>query len=90
MFPYFESIYPDNLTGQQLDELLALGWYRMHQTVFTCSHIGQKELHRVHWLRYPIGIITERASHRKIKKRCQSFRTVIQDFREISQEHRAL
>ncbi|MFM7488092.1 MAG: arginine-tRNA-protein transferase [Cytophagales bacterium] len=90
MFPYFESISPDKLTGQQLDELLALGWYRMHQTVFTCSHIGQEELHRVHWLRYPIGIITERASHRKIKKRCQSFRTVIQDFKGISQEHRAL
>jgi arginine-tRNA-protein transferase len=90
LFPYFDRVTPESITGQQLDELLALGWYRMHQTVFTCSHIGQEELHRVHWLRYPIGKITERTSHRKIKKRCQSFRTVIQDFGGISREHKAL
>ncbi|MFM8913039.1 MAG: hypothetical protein ACKOE6_09015 [Flammeovirgaceae bacterium] len=90
MSPYFDRISPDFLTGHQLDELLALGWYRMHQTVFTCSHIGQEELYRVHWLRYQVNQITARASHRKIKSRCQSFRTVIQDFSEIPKEHLAL
>lgn len=87
MSPYFDRIAPAFLTGHQLDELLALGWYRMHQMVFTCSHIGQEELHRVHWLRYHINSITQRTSHRKIERRCKAFRTVIQDFSEIQKEH---
>ncbi len=88
--PYFDRITPAFLTGHQLDELLALGWYRMHQTVFTCSHIGQAELHRVHWLRYQVNQITPRTSHRKIRRRCRSFRTVVENFTEIQQAHIAL
>lgn len=67
-----------------------MGWYRMHQTVFTCSHIGQEELYRVHWLRYHINEITERATHRKIRRRCQSFRVAIETFSETTVEHALL
>lgn len=90
MSPYFDRIAPEYLTGHQLDELLALGWYRMHQTVFTCSHIEHEQLYRVHWLRFYINEIVDRASHRKTKRRCQSFQVTIKDFSEISTEHALL
>ncbi len=31
MIPYYHSIRPETLTGDELDQLLELGWYRMHQ-----------------------------------------------------------
>ena len=50
--PYFYRLRPESISGHELDQLLALGWYRMHQDIFTCSHIGVDESYRVHWLRF--------------------------------------
>lgn len=46
---------PEHLTYDQLDTLLSLGWYRMHQSVFTTNYIFiDGRTLRVFWLRYPL------------------------------------
>lgn len=81
---------PDSITGYELDQLLALGWYRMHQYLFTSSHIGMEEPHRVHWLRYAVNEINRHASHRKIRRRNKHFRFTIEDVNTIVDDHREL
>ncbi len=90
MKPYYNSFYPAALSGADLDALLALGWYRMHQTIFTSSHVGLDEVYRVHWLRYAIEEINRHASHRKIRSRNQNFRWAIEDFTIIPASHMEL
>ena len=90
MKPYYYSVSPDSLAGNELDQLLALGWYRMHQYLFTCSHLGIEEPHRVHWLRYATSEIKEHASHRKIRKRNKNFRVSIEDFNALREDHQLL
>ncbi len=87
MKPYYYSVSPDSITGNELDQLLALGWYRMHQYLFTCSHIGIEEPHRVHWLRYAISEIRCHASHRNIRKRNKNFRFTIENFTGLREDH---
>jgi arginine-tRNA-protein transferase len=81
---------PDSLSGNELDHLLAIGWYRMHQTLFTCSHVELGELYRVHWLRYHIDRIAPRSTHKRIKARAKEFTFSIDDFTEVRDDHRAL
>lgn len=90
MTPYFHSIKPDLLKGEELDQLLALGWYRMHQTVFTVSHLEHGDLYRVHWLRYALMQIKERATHRRIRSRAGRFRVTIENVEVISVVHKQL
>lgn len=90
MTHYYDSFSPEKLTGPDLDKLLALGWYRMHQTIFTTSHVGLEEVYRVHWLRYLLGDIQNHASHRKIYKRNSLFRFTIEDFNSIRADHAEL
>jgi len=47
----------------------------MEQTIFTTSHLFREDglpPQRVHWLRYPLSSLRERASHRRIRRRHQS------------------
>jgi len=88
--PYYYSVEPDAISGKELDQLLALGWYRMHQYLFTCSHIGVDEPYRVHWLRYPLSEIKEASTHRKIRRRNQPFRVSIEDANSIRADHKEL
>lgn len=87
MKPYYYSVSPDSITGNELDQLLALGWYRMHQYLFTCSHIGMEDPHRVHWLRYAISEIRSHASHRSIRKRNKHFRFTIENLTALREDH---
>ncbi len=87
MKPYYYSVSPDSIAGNELDQLLALGWYRMHQFLFTCSHIGMEEPHRVHWLRYAISEITNHTSHRSIRKRNKNFHFTIENFTALRDDH---
>jgi len=49
---YYDIHYPENLSGNQLDEYLADGWYRMQQTIFTTDVIlKDNKLSPVFWLR---------------------------------------
>ena len=90
MTHYYNSIRPERITGSDLDKLLALGWYRMHQTIFTSSHVGLEEIYRVHWLRYSLNEIKSHVSHRKIRKRNKDFRFTIEDFTAIRADHAEL
>jgi len=74
----------------ELDFLLAHGWYRMHQSIFTSSHLHLEEPYRVHWLRYPLVEIKTHASHKRIRKRCQAFRYTIEELSVIRADHEAL
>lgn len=76
MQPYYQSISPTALQGNQLDTLLALGWFRMHQNLFTTSHIRRGVWHRVHWLRFPVAAIEPRRSHARIRKKMRPWRIV--------------
>jgi arginine-tRNA-protein transferase len=58
----------------------------MHQTLFTCSHIGANDEHRVHWLRYDIGQIKRHASHQRIRRKNKSFQFTIQPTGSIEKE----
>lgn len=80
MTPYYDSILPKSITPAGLDHALALGWYRMHQGIFTCSHVNLGNLYRVHWLRYRLHDVQEKAAHRRIKKINQAFTFSIEDF----------
>ena len=90
MKPYYYSVSPDSITGDELDQLLALGWYRMHQYLFTTSHIGIENPHRVHWLRYVIKEINVHTSHRSIRKRNKDFRYTIENLTVLREDHRQL
>jgi arginyl-tRNA--protein-N-Asp/Glu arginylyltransferase len=69
---YHEKFKPEELTPEVLDQLLALGWYRMKQTIFSTSHIqfqkGDLPL-KVIWLRYAVDELKARRSHKKISRR---------------------
>lgn len=87
MTPYHHSFYPEEITGPDLDRLLALGWYRMHQTIFTSSHVGLQEVYRVHWLRYALHEIRMHSSHQKIRNRNKNFSFTIEDLTDIRPDH---
>lgn len=87
---YYDTLSPDTLSGDQLDQLLALGWYRMHQSIFATSHVELGELFRVHWLRFPISSLGNSKSIGRIRKKNKSFRFEIEDFYGISPAHSEL
>lgn len=87
---YHKTLDLDSLSGSELDHYLAMGWYRMHQHIFTSTHLLGEEIWRVHWLRFPVGEIAERSGHRRIRKRNQAFQVTIGNFYGIRQDHEEL
>lgn len=88
---YHRTEYPDQLSPAAFDRYLALGWYRMRQHVFTCSHLfdfnEESELtglRRVWWMRFSINQILQHSSHHKLKKINNGFRVVIGPHETIS------
>lgn len=52
---YYDIHYPEQLTGKELDDYLANGWYRMQQTIFATDVIFKdNKLLPVFWLRLSI------------------------------------
>lgn len=81
MVVYKKIRHPTTLTGQQLDALLALGWYRMNQTIFTTTHSfidALSDFRPVWWLRFPVDGIQEHASHRRLRRRNAHFQVEYQ------------
>jgi leucyl-tRNA---protein transferase len=87
---YHDRISPESISGPQLDHVLALGWYRTHQSIFTTSHVELGEQYRVHWLRFPLPEIKESSSSRRIRNKNKSFQVVIEDFETIRPDHQEL
>jgi arginine-tRNA-protein transferase len=81
---YHDSFSPESLSGMELDHLLAHGWYRMHQSVFTTSHVDLVDVYRVHWLRFPVVELKDHRSHRKLRSRNSNFTFTINDADEIT------
>ena len=53
--PQTEKYLPKKLTGEELDDYLARGWYRMGCEVFTCQFLYFKEkLYSPVWIRLPL------------------------------------
>lgn len=47
--------FPLDMAGQELDEYLAKGWFRMGQTIFTTDFIPvEGKIHPVYWLRFDV------------------------------------
>lgn len=61
--------YPEELSGSELDEYLARGWFRMQQAVFTCRYLFQEGmLSTAVWLRLPLDGYHFSKSLRKLMK----------------------
>lgn len=90
MKSHYDSISPASLSGQELDALLAAGWFRMHQRMFTATHLSYDDYCRVHWLRYPLDSIKDQPSHRQIRKKNKSFLYRVDDFRSLDTGHMSL
>lgn len=73
---YYDVIHMKKCQGKDFDLLLSLGWYPMGQKVFTTSHLfkedGSPPL-QVHWLRFPVAAVSNRASHRRIRNKNHNF-----------------
>ena len=75
MIAYHRTVAPDSLSAYDLDRLLSMGWYRMHQNIFTTTHLrNDVELYRVYWLRYPLAEINEHSLGRSDAGRLDSHR----------------
>lgn len=74
----------------ELDQRLAMGWYRTHQILFTTSHLLKDECRRVHWLRIRLAELTEHPSHRRVRNRNKSFVVTVEDFQNIRPDHEEL
>lgn len=90
MQPYFHSLSPAALSGDDLDQFLALGWYRMHQDIFTTSHLKREAWHRVHWLRFAVNDCSPRTSHKRILQRATRFTVQLTDAQHIPAAHEEL
>lgn len=91
MIAYHHSERPESLSEGALDRYLAAGWFRMHQEVFTTTHLfSGNQAYRVHWLRFPVKAIQDRRSHRRLRRRNLSFRVSIDDALAIPESHETL
>ncbi|MBL9171402.1 MAG: hypothetical protein JNN07_26960 [Verrucomicrobiales bacterium] len=93
MLAYHKALTPDSLSGSELDRYLALGWYRINQTIFTATHMiadNAQGVHRLHWLRFPLLELRDGGSHRRIRKRTRSFKVSIENFVSIRLDHEEL
>jgi arginyl-tRNA--protein-N-Asp/Glu arginylyltransferase len=89
--PYFDIRYPSGLNPTELDQLLALGWFRMHQAIFTTSHLQREDrLLPVHWLRYPIHDLRPHRSHQRLRVRNKDFRVEVEELQNVPVDHEVL
>jgi arginyl-tRNA--protein-N-Asp/Glu arginylyltransferase len=81
-YHYYDELRPDHCTQEEFDILLSLGWYPLEQKIFTTSHLftGKETFPmEVFWLRYPVFLIQDRTSHRRIRSKNRNFEMEIAD-----------
>ena len=62
--------YPTELSGEELDDFLARGWFRMQQSIFTCRYLFQDGmLSTAIWIRLPLKDYSFSKSLRKINSK---------------------
>lgn len=78
---YYQTIYPEHMTGELLDQFLADGWYRIGQSIITTDLIRYDEiLIPVFWLRVRLSTYRPSRSARRIRRRCEHLNTRILPF----------
>lgn len=74
----------------ELDFYLSLGYFRMHQDVFTCRYlVHDNTIFPVHWLRIDLKNVAYQSKQRALLRRNEKFTTIIKPF-VLTQEIRAL
>ncbi|MCU0238420.1 MAG: hypothetical protein MUC29_03185 [Pyrinomonadaceae bacterium] len=74
MFSENNIYYPEFLSGDDLDNFLEIGWYRMGQSLFTTQFILlQGYTHRVFWLRYNLKNIRLTKSQKRLINKNEQF-----------------
>lgn len=69
------------MRGSELDLYLSLGYFRMHQDVFTCRYlIYDHTILPVHWLRFDLANIEFKSKQRALLRRNAAFSVVAQPF----------
>lgn len=70
--------YPLQLIDDELDSYLAMGWFRMGQTIFTTNFLRFNQVfYSAIWLRIPLESFNLSNSQKKIKKLNSKFRVTI-------------
>ena len=87
-----ESIKPGQLHPGQLDEYLAMGWYRMRQTIFTVTHglSDEGDFFQIYWLRFAVPELKPHAAHKRIRKNCAGFEVRLEELVNIGAQYEAL
>jgi leucyl-tRNA---protein transferase len=87
---YHDHLSPETISAAELDAWLALGGYRMHQDVFTASHVTLDRIYRLYWLRYDVRSLCPHRSHRRLHRRNNSFACTITPLAGIDAAHHEL
>ncbi len=76
---FTEKHFPHSVTGEELDDYLERGWYRMGLSIFTCHFLFfNNSLFSPVWLRLPLEGLVYRKSLQKIMRQNRSrFRSVV-------------
>jgi leucyl-tRNA---protein transferase len=70
-----EFIYPDSHKPAMIDDLLALGWFRMGQSIFTTNYVlFDQKVYRTIWLRLCLKNHERTSTYHKLVKRNKHFR----------------
>ncbi len=75
---FAQIAYPDNLLGEELDEYLARGWFRMRQSIFTTNFIHfNQQFYSAIWLRVDLTNFIPDKRFLSLRKLNKDFRTEI-------------
>ena len=87
----FEQVmYPKSLAPEMLDQLLAKGWFRMGQSIFTTEYtLFDHRMYQTIWLRHVLKDYHETKTIRNLKKRNKAFRLELKKV-EITSTHEDL
>jgi len=83
------EIFPESLTGEELDQFLLQGWYRMGQRLFTVDYIFIERWIRVFWLRFKMSDFSFSKKQKELMSKVERFNVRILPL-EISDEQEAL
>ena len=71
----------ESISEQELDDYLAKGWYRLHQTIFTTDEMYDNKFTRLlFWLRVKVPAVTYKKKQRRIYNNTTSFTIKIEDW----------
>ncbi len=83
-------LYALTMRGSELDLYLSLGYFRMHQDIFTCRYlIYDNTILPVHWLRFDLANVEFGSKQRALLRRNAPFSVVAKPF-ALTNEVRAL